>query len=124
LARKNYDNDVLHRKETHHVHVLPRGSTFNQLYVMKSIFPDLKTTNLNFRCQKTGPTFWVHINNSTYHNEPKVTLKIQKNHIYRMSHPPYSPDITHHDFSLLGVLKQTLRDREFSLSNEIEDATA
>jgi hypothetical protein len=28
--------------------VLPRGSTFNQLYFINDIFPDLKTANLNF----------------------------------------------------------------------------
>jgi hypothetical protein len=37
--------------------VLPRDSTFNQLYFIKHIFPDLKTANLNFRRQKTGSTF-------------------------------------------------------------------
>jgi hypothetical protein len=34
--------------------VLPRCSTFNQLYFIDNIFLDLKTANLNFRRQKTG----------------------------------------------------------------------
>jgi hypothetical protein len=33
--------------------VLPRGSTFSQLYFINNIFPDSKTTNLKFRRQKT-----------------------------------------------------------------------
>jgi hypothetical protein len=42
-----------------------------------------------------------------------------------MPHPPYSPDIISPcDFWLFGVLKQILRDREFSSSNKIEDVIA
>jgi hypothetical protein len=37
--------------------VLPKGSTFNQLYFINSIFPVLKTANLDFRRQKTRLTF-------------------------------------------------------------------
>jgi hypothetical protein len=37
--------------------VLPRCSTFIQLYFINNIFPDLKTPNLNFRRQKTGLIF-------------------------------------------------------------------
>jgi hypothetical protein len=55
--------------------VLPRGSTFNQLYFIKNIFPDLKTANLNFRRQKIGSTFWPHTDNSTCHDWSKVTSK-------------------------------------------------
>jgi histone-lysine N-methyltransferase SETMAR len=83
--------------------VLPRGSTFNQLYVMDGIFPDLETANLNFRRQKTGLTFWVHMDNSISHNASKVTLKIEKKHISRMPHPPYSPDINPCDLWLFGM---------------------
>jgi hypothetical protein len=36
--------------------VLPRASTFNELYFINSIFPDLKTSNMNFRRQKTEST--------------------------------------------------------------------
>jgi hypothetical protein len=42
---------------------LPRGGTFNQLYFINRIFPDLKTVSLNFRRQKTWSTFWVHMDN-------------------------------------------------------------
>jgi hypothetical protein len=48
--------------------VLPRDSTFNQLYFINNIFPNLKTANLNFRGRKKGSTFWVHKELSTCHN--------------------------------------------------------
>jgi hypothetical protein len=70
--------------------VLPRGSTFNSLYSIDNIFPDLKTVNLNFRCQTTGSTFWVHMNNSNGHNGSKVMSKIKTNHISKI--PPDLPD--------------------------------
>jgi hypothetical protein len=44
--------------------VLPRGSTLNQPYFVKNIFPDLQTTNLNFQRQKTGSDFWARMDNS------------------------------------------------------------
>jgi hypothetical protein len=37
--------------------VLPRGSTFNQIYFINNIFPDLKIANLKFWRQKTGSAF-------------------------------------------------------------------
>jgi hypothetical protein len=57
-------------------------------------------------------------------NGSKITSKIKKNHIFRMPHPPYSPDISPCDFWLFETLKQILRDREFFSSDEIEDAIA
>jgi hypothetical protein len=91
---------------------------------MNHRFPDLRTANLIFRRQKTGSTFWVHMNNSMCHNRSKVTSKIKKNHISRMPHPPDSSDINPCDFWRFDMLKQILRDREFSPRDEIEDAIA
>jgi hypothetical protein len=68
--------------------VLPRGSTCNQMSFINNIFPDLKAANLNFRRQKTGSTCWVHMDNSMCHNGSKITSKIKKNHVFRMSHCP------------------------------------
>jgi hypothetical protein len=58
--------------------VLPRGSTFNRLYFINNIFPDLKIPNLKFRRQKTGSAFWVHMDNSMRHSGSKATPKIKK----------------------------------------------
>jgi hypothetical protein len=41
--------------------ILPRCCTFNQPDFINNIFPDLKRANLNFRRQKRGSTFWVHM---------------------------------------------------------------
>jgi hypothetical protein len=41
-----------------------------------------------------------------------------------MLHPLYSPDISPCDFWFFGMLKWILRGREFSSSDEIEDAIA
>jgi hypothetical protein len=58
------------------------------------------------------------------HDGSTVTSKIQKNPISRMPHQPHSPGISPCGFSLFGMLKQILRDRDFSSSDEIEDAIA
>jgi hypothetical protein len=92
-------------------------------YFINNIFPDLKIAYLNFRNQKTQSTFWVHRDNPICHNGSTVTLK-KKNNIPRMSHPPHSLDISPCTFWLFGILKQILRYREFSASNEIEGTIA
>jgi hypothetical protein len=57
LARTNYEHNVPRRKDLIALDVLPRGSTFNQLYFVNNIVPDWKTANLIFRRQKTGSAF-------------------------------------------------------------------
>jgi transposase len=104
--------------------ILPRDSRFNQLDFINSIFSDLLTEILNFRRQKTESTFWVHVELSMCIINQRLRQKIKKNHISRMPHPPYSPNIIPYDFWLFGMLKQILRDRKFSSSDEIEDAIA
>jgi hypothetical protein len=54
LARKTMIAAFFTAKKLIVFDVLPRGGTFNQLYFINGIFPDLKTANLNFRRQKTG----------------------------------------------------------------------
>jgi hypothetical protein len=68
--------------------ILQRASTFSVLYFINYIFPDLKIADLNFWRQKTGLTFWVHMDNYIRHNRSKVTSKIKKNHISRIPRPP------------------------------------
>jgi hypothetical protein len=103
--------------------VFSRGSTFNQLYFIDNIFPNLKTANLTFRRQKKESTFSMHMDDSIYHNGLKVPSKIKKDHISRM-HPPYSTDISPYDLWSFWMLKHILRDREFCSSDDIEDAIA
>jgi hypothetical protein len=81
--------------------VLPRRSIFNQLYFINNIFLDLKTPNLNFRRQKTGSTFRAHMDHSICHTGSKVTSTIEKNHIWRLPDPLYSPYISPYDFGYL-----------------------
>jgi hypothetical protein len=75
---KDYDQGVLHYKKLIRFDVLPRGSTFNQVYFTNNIFPDLKTANLTFRRRKTGSTFWVHMDDFMCHNGSKVTSKLRR----------------------------------------------
>jgi hypothetical protein len=53
-ANKTMITVVLTIKKLIMFDVLPRGSTFNQLYCINNRFPDLEKANLNFRRQKTG----------------------------------------------------------------------
>jgi hypothetical protein len=53
LARETMITVFFTAKKLIVLDVLPRGSTFNQLYFINYIFPDLETANLNFRRQET-----------------------------------------------------------------------
>jgi hypothetical protein len=102
--------------------ILPKGSKSNQLHFIDHIFPDLKRESVNFHRRIPQATLWVHVNNSIYDNGSKVASKIEKHHVSRLPHPPYSPDINHCDFFLFGMLKGALKDHESNSSDEIEEA--
>jgi transposase len=102
--------------------VLAKDSKFNQLYFIDYIFPALKSANLNFRRRKPGSILCVHIDNSTCHHGLKVASKFEKQHIFPLPHPPYSPDINPCDFWLFDLLKGIMKDREFHSHDEIEEA--
>jgi hypothetical protein len=102
--------------------ILPKGSRFNQQYFVDYVFPDLQTKNRNFCRRILLTTFWVHMDNSISHSGSKVVSKFDKHHIARLSHPPYSPDLSPYNFWLFGMLKGILKDREFHSHDEIEEA--
>jgi hypothetical protein len=102
--------------------ILPQGRNFNQLYFVHSIFPDLKGENMRYGRRTAGSTFWVHIDNSMYHNGSKIEPKFRTHHLFRMPHPPYWPDISPCQFRLFGILKGILKDRELTSSDEIKEA--
>jgi hypothetical protein len=62
------------------------------------------------------------MDNSMCHNDSKVVSKFDKDHIARLPHPSYSPDLSPCDFWLFGMLKGILKDREFHLHDETEEA--
>jgi histone-lysine N-methyltransferase SETMAR len=102
--------------------VLPKGNKFNQRYFIDYVFPDLKTENRTSRRHMPRATFWVHMDNSMCRNGQKIVSKFDKHHIARLPHPPYSPDLNPCDFWVFGMLKGILKDREFHLHDEIEEA--
>jgi hypothetical protein len=56
------------------------------------------------------------------HNGRKVTDEFDNRKLQRVAHPPYSPDLSPCDFWLFGMLKQKMKDREFSGVEEIMNA--
>jgi hypothetical protein len=52
--------------------ILPKESKFKQVYFVDYIFPDLKKKNVNCHRRIPQVTFWVHTDNSMYHNGSKV----------------------------------------------------
>jgi hypothetical protein len=62
------------------------------------------------------------MNNLMCHNGRKVIEEFDNRKLQRVAHPPYSPDLSPCDFWLFGMLKQKMKDREFSGVEEIMKA--
>jgi hypothetical protein len=122
LGQKHDEHGVLRRKETYRVRCPSKRWHIQSAIFSQCHIPRFHTSRPEVSAPEDRINFWVHIDNSMYHNGSTVTSKIKKNGISRMPHPPDSPDRSPCDFWLFGMLKQILRDREFSLSDEIDDA--
>jgi histone-lysine N-methyltransferase SETMAR len=59
------------------------------------------------------------VDNLKCRDAKKITGKLQKKHITRAPHPPYSPDLSPCDFWFFGMVKQKIKDREFCSAQEI-----
>jgi hypothetical protein len=62
------------------------------------------------------------MDNSMCHNGSKIEPTFPRHHLFRVSHPPYSPDRGPGSFWLFGRLNGSLNDREFISTDEIEEA--
>jgi transposase len=60
--------------------------------------------------------------NNSIPNRSKVASKFEQHHIFRLPHPPYSPEISPCEFWLFGLLKGIMKDRKFHSHEEIEEA--
>jgi transposase len=98
---------------------LPKETTYTQHYFISDILPDLDREKLRYRRNNPGHDFFLHLNNSKCHNAKKITGKLQKKHITRAPHPPYSPVLSPYDFWFFGMVKQKIKDREFCSAQEI-----
>jgi histone-lysine N-methyltransferase SETMAR len=59
------------------------------------------------------------MDNSMCHNDCKVTDELANLKLDRVTHSPYSPDLSPCDFWLFGMLKYKIKDRVFQMVKEI-----
>jgi hypothetical protein len=102
--------------------VIPRARKYNQRDFLHNTFADLKKRYVSFERRKPGSTCGLDIDNSMTYIRAKFESKFEKHHLFRILHPSYSPGIIPCDIWLIGILKEILKDREFTPSNESEDA--
>jgi histone-lysine N-methyltransferase SETMAR len=98
---------------------LTKGTKFTQHYFIEDIVPDLDSEKRRNRRKNPGQEFFLHMDNSKCHNAKKITGKLQKKHITRAPHPPYSPDLSPCDLSFFSMVKEQIKDREFCSAQEI-----
>jgi histone-lysine N-methyltransferase SETMAR len=98
---------------------LPKGTRCTQHYFISDILPDLDGENRRYRRNNPGQEMFLLMDNTKCHNAKKITGKLQKKHITREAHPPYSPDLSPCDVWFFGMVKQKIKDREFCSVQEI-----
>jgi histone-lysine N-methyltransferase SETMAR len=87
------------------LNALPAGARFTQEYFINRILPDILDEKQRILRRNRRDDFFVHMNNSIYHNRCKVIDEFDNWKLQRVSHPPYSPDLSPCDFWLFGMLK-------------------
>jgi histone-lysine N-methyltransferase SETMAR len=98
---------------------LPKCTKFNQDYFIDAALPSLYSEKRRIARRKGLPSLSVHMDNSMCHNGAKIIEKLEKKHIARAHHPPYSPDFSPCDFWLFGILKQKMKERVFQSEKQI-----
>jgi transposase len=101
------------------LNLLPKGTKFNQDYFIDAVLPNLYSEKRRIVSRKGLPSFSVHMDNSMRHNGAKITERLEKRHIARAPHAPYSPDLSPCDFWLIVILKQKIMERVFQSEEQI-----
>jgi histone-lysine N-methyltransferase SETMAR len=101
---------------------LPAGARFTQEYFINSSLPDILDEKQRILGRNRRGDFFIHMDNSICHNGRKVTDEFDNRKLQRVARPPYSPDLSPCDFWLFDVLKQKMKDRQFSGVEEIMNA--
>jgi hypothetical protein len=73
---------------------LPKGSKYNQDYLIDNLFPALNQVRTGNACNKVATALMVHLDNSMYHTGGKITEKMSFQGLGKAGHPAYSPDIS------------------------------
>jgi hypothetical protein len=81
---------------------IPKCSKFNQNYFIDTVLLNLYSEKRRIARCKGLPSFSVHMDNPMCHNSAKITEKLDKRHIARAPHRPYSPDLSPCGFGDLG----------------------
>ena len=71
------------------------------------------------------PVCFFHFDNAPAHNSFSSRQSLQRTHLIRMPHPPYSPDLAICDFAYFGGLKTALSRSSMSVStlSELQEVT-
>jgi histone-lysine N-methyltransferase SETMAR len=104
------------------LNALPAGALFTQEYFINRILPDILDEKQRILRRNRRGDFFVHMDNSMCDNGRKMTDEFDNRKLQRVAHPPYSPDLSRCDFWLFVMLKQKMKDREFSGVEEIMNA--
>jgi hypothetical protein len=106
------------------VDTLGLNDAFTQYHFTPIALYDLKNYAHNLLRPKQPAELAVHIDNSSRHKAEKVINKMRRNHMIRLGHAPYSPDLNPRDVWLFGVLKNQMKENELRNADEVDDLFA
>jgi hypothetical protein len=108
---ENYSYNFLHIDSIVGAEFHPkRHQVQSRLFHRYSASQSMQRKETNCEAQASAEFFSPH-GQFNVHNGAKITEKLEKRHIARAPHPPYSPDLSQRDFWSFGILKQKMKER-------------
>jgi histone-lysine N-methyltransferase SETMAR len=98
---------------------LTKGMKYNSEHFCRHVIPDIRQNIYSSSRIKTLKDILLHLDNAPVHNSRLSSEKIESTNPQRMPHPPYGPDRVPSDFFLFSYLRETLRRRSFSTSDDL-----
>jgi hypothetical protein len=125
IQRPPYDGQktmvimFFNRDRMHMIKILPQNERLNAEYFAEIIL----SSSLVSICypngrRSRGRKCVVHFDNAPMHNSKKITDKLMKEDLKKMSHPAYNPNRSPCDFFLFSYLRNKLIDEKYQTIDE------
>ena len=102
--------------------IVPRGKTVTGNFYATEYLSAVEKTYMSIRPSRTCKAMRLLHDNARPHKTRQIKEKIENMGLIELEHPPYIPDLSHCDFWLFDILKESLAGRQFD--NNVRVGTA
>jgi histone-lysine N-methyltransferase SETMAR len=101
---------------------LPQGQKYNKEYFVSEILQGIGDACNHGHGNRGTKSMKIHMDNCRVHNAADTTAILCRLKLTRLTHPPYSPDLSPCDFWFFGRAKTAFRDQSFADADELLEA--